>query len=86
MKDRFNDGLPKESGVPKLAFKLADTELLRLIPECFNPTYEQADNNGPGDDLWDKGIDFPNATTTGTSGSATSRVLHRGQDDRRSVG
>jgi hypothetical protein len=52
-------GLPKENGMPKLAFKLSDTALLQLIPECFSPKSAHSDNKGPVEDLWDKGIEFP---------------------------
>jgi len=49
-------GLPRDNGVPKLAFKLTDKASLKLIPECFQTKVEPFDNRGPGDDLWDEQI------------------------------
>jgi hypothetical protein len=65
-KTRFAADLPKENGIPKLAFKLGDPSLIGLIPECFAAKESHADNNGPVNDLWDKGIDFPNQNAEGT--------------------
>ncbi len=65
VKDRFKAGLPKDAGVQKLSIKLSDTELLRLIPECFKSDYSQADIKGPVTDLWDRGIDFPERKAEG---------------------
>jgi hypothetical protein len=65
--------LPKENGMPKLAFKLsADRELVKLIPECFTAKSSHADNKGPVYDLWDKGIDLPNKNP---EGSLLERVI-----------
>jgi hypothetical protein len=65
--DEFKrSSLPKEGGVQKLAFRLSDSELLKLIPECFKSDYQQFDNKGPVTDLWDKGIELPKQKTDGT--------------------
>ncbi|HSQ58104.1 MAG TPA: hypothetical protein VLM40_20435 [Gemmata sp.] len=56
---RFNDpvvGLPRENGVPKLAFKSTDRELIKLIPECFRTVRTSGDVRGPVDDLWDEQV------------------------------
>jgi LPXTG-motif cell wall-anchored protein len=66
VKERFNEHLPKEGGVQKLSFHLADTELLKLIPDCFISDYQQFNNKGPVTDLWDKGIEFPKRNDSGT--------------------
>jgi hypothetical protein len=66
VKEQFASYLPKEAGAQRLAFKIADTELLRLIPECFKSDYQQFNNKGPVTDLWDKGIDIPKRNDTGT--------------------
>jgi hypothetical protein len=48
--------LPKEGGVQRLAFKLADKEGLRLIPECMITRTQNNQNRGPVNDLWDKPV------------------------------
>jgi hypothetical protein len=58
-RSRLMGFLPKDNAMPKLAFKLTDSEYLKLIPECFATKSAHADNKGPVYDLWDKGIDFP---------------------------
>ncbi len=65
VKERLAAALPKENGVPKLAFRLADRDLIGLIPECMK-TEERNDNNrGRADDLWDKGFTWPESLTPG---------------------
>ncbi len=52
--------LPREDTTQKLAFKLSDKELLRLIPECCpERAPDRQDIRGPVHDLWDKNIEFP---------------------------
>ncbi|MBN9117742.1 MAG: VWA domain-containing protein [Planctomycetes bacterium] len=51
--------LPKEAGVPRLAFKITDTELLRLVPECMGVQKVQHQNRGPVRDVWDRGVTMP---------------------------
>jgi hypothetical protein len=52
--------LPREGTTQKLAFKLSDKELLRLIPECCpERAPDRQDIRGPVHDLWDKNIEFP---------------------------
>jgi hypothetical protein len=58
--------LPKDNGMPKLAFKLSDTAILKKIPDCFMPKSAHADNKGPVHDLWDKGIVLPNKDLDGS--------------------
>jgi hypothetical protein len=58
-RDRFKIALPKEGAVQKLAFRLSDADLLRLIPDCFESKHERQDIKGPVTDLWDRGIEFP---------------------------
>jgi hypothetical protein len=55
-RDALKAGLPKEAGVPKLAFRLADKQLLKLIPECFKTVPSRTDVRGPVEDLWDEKI------------------------------
>jgi hypothetical protein len=55
----LGSGLPKEAGMPKLAFKLTDRKLLALIPECMKPERRNSQNRGPVNDLWDRGITMP---------------------------
>jgi hypothetical protein len=57
LKNEFSS-LPKDNGVPKLFFKLND-DLLRKVPDCFTTKETRADNRGPMNDLWDRGIEFP---------------------------
>lgn len=66
VKDQMKESLPREAGVQKLQFALKQTELLKLIPECFKADYQRFDNKGPVTDLWDKGIDFPRQNSDGT--------------------
>ncbi len=49
----FGNRLPKEAGMPRLAFKLTDRELLRLIPDCIRAEKSVLQNRGPTQDLWD---------------------------------
>jgi hypothetical protein len=65
-KAEFANGLPKDNGMPRLAFRLSDTRLLSKIPECFVAKSAHADNKGPVYDLWDKGIVLPNKNSEGT--------------------
>ncbi|HUR54114.1 MAG TPA: hypothetical protein VMZ71_08280 [Gemmataceae bacterium] len=58
------EGLPKEQGTPKLAFKLTDTSLLALIPECMNTEKSEINNRGRADALWDRGWDVPHNWTS----------------------
>ena len=58
------DGLPKERGVPKLAFKLTDPAMLALIPECMNTEKSEVNNRGKADTLWDKGWNVPPSWTS----------------------
>ncbi len=51
--------LPKEGGVQRLAFRLGDTEMLKLIPECMKTEKRSTQNRGPVNDLWDRGFDMP---------------------------
>ena len=53
--------LPKEAGVPKLAFKVTERELLAYIPECMKTEKRQMQNRGPINDLWDRGVTMPTA-------------------------
>jgi hypothetical protein len=57
----FGNELPREAvgGVPKLAFRIGDRKLLPQIPECMKTMKTTAQNRGPVDDLWDKGITMP---------------------------
>ncbi len=65
VKSDLAGSLPKDNGVPKLAFKLGETELLKLIPDCFVTKESRADNRGPMNDLWDRGIEFPDRKDEG---------------------
>jgi hypothetical protein len=66
VKEKLIKGLPKDNGVPKLAFKLGDRELLKLIPECCpERTPDRQDIRGPVHDLWDNGIELPVRNTEG---------------------
>ena len=49
-------GLPRENGVPKLAFRVTDKGLIKLIPECFRTQKDSKDVRGPVDDLWDEQV------------------------------
>src|SRR5207249_9877897 len=52
---------PKEAGATRLAFKIADRELIGMIPECMITQKVQNQNRGPVNDLWDKGVTMPTA-------------------------
>jgi hypothetical protein len=62
--EKLNAYLPKESGIPKLAFKLSDKEPIGLIPECMVSLKVTADNRGKSEDLWDKGFTIPESSAT----------------------
>ena len=53
--------LPKEAGVPRLAFKINETEAQKLIPACMTTEKRQTQNRGPINDLWDRGYTMPTA-------------------------
>jgi hypothetical protein len=57
--------LPRENGVTKLAFDLADPETVALIPECMKSDERHTQTRGPVNDLWDKGVTFAEAGTFG---------------------
>lgn len=59
VKERLAAGLPKESGITKLAFKLGDKELLGLLPECMKIEFKNLNNRGEQDHLWDRGFVIP---------------------------
>ncbi|MBA4189634.1 MAG: hypothetical protein C0467_16740 [Planctomycetaceae bacterium] len=56
VRSAFAAGLPKEGGMAKLAFKLSDKALIKLIPECFKTDTRRYDHRGPVEDLWDEKI------------------------------
>lgn len=58
VKAELGSKLPKEAGVPRLAFRIADKELLRLIPDCMTVQRVSQQNRGPVRDLWDKPLKF----------------------------
>lgn len=58
VKSEFGNRLPKEGGMPRLAFKLADRELLRLIPDCIKAEKSSMQNRGPVQDLWDRPVNL----------------------------
>ena len=66
VQDAFKNDLPRSGGVQKLCFKLDQRELLKEIPDCFTSKSERAENRGPVNDLWDKGIDLPKKKSDGT--------------------
>ena len=51
--------------MPKLAFKLSDKALLKLIPECFKTDTRRYDHRGPVEDLWDEKIALLNIDNPG---------------------
>ncbi len=65
VKNTFATRLPKDNGVPKLAFKMNERELINLIPECFRTEERKFDTRGPVNDLWDKGVDLPDRKEDG---------------------
>ncbi|MCE9568128.1 MAG: hypothetical protein K8U57_39500 [Planctomycetes bacterium] len=58
VKSAFTNGLPKEGATTKLAFKITDKNLLKLIPECFKTDSRRYDHRGPVEDLWDEKLAF----------------------------
>lgn len=48
----------------RLAFKFADQESLKLIPEALKPDVKVARNRGAVEDYWDKGVELPRALTS----------------------
>lgn len=63
---KLSNGLPKENGTPKLAFKLTDKELIKLIPECFKSDPANNTVKGPTDDLWDERVALFDINSKGT--------------------
>jgi hypothetical protein len=78
VKSEFGKNLPKEGGMPRLAFKLADREMLRLIPDCLQTVKSSAQNRGPVQDLWDRPVNL-DATRwpvlTGLEGLAAAALV-----------
>lgn len=64
VKDRLARDLPKQGGKTKLAFRLADRDLLGLIPECMGVREVKQDVRGKAEDLWDQGVAVPPAWTS----------------------
>ncbi len=56
VKQALMSGLPQDGGVPKLAFKLSEKSLLKIIPECFKTETQRFDIRGPIEDLWDERV------------------------------
>jgi hypothetical protein len=75
----FADYLPREGAVQKLAFKLADAELLKLVPESFKTEERRAENRGPMNDLWDKPPPYPNWEPQSESLQWVKRNLYDGK-------
>ena len=75
-KDKLASGLPKENGKAKLAFKLAERELLALIPECINAKEANSNNRGKADDLWDKGFVVPEHLTPSWLGKFPQQISY----------
>ena len=71
VKDRLARDLPKEAGTPKLLFRLADRELLGLIPECMGVREVNDNVRGRAEDLWDQGFAVPPSLTAGLKGPQT---------------
>jgi hypothetical protein len=63
VKDKLARDLPKEGGRAKLAFKLADRDLIALIPDCMDVRQDNVNNRGKAEDLWDKGFELPESLT-----------------------
>ncbi len=51
-------GSEKDPTKVKLAFKLAETEKLMLIPACLDAKQQTLKSRGPVEDLWDKPLKF----------------------------
>ena len=62
--EKLAAGLPKEGGVPKLAFKVSDSRMIELIPDCMVSLKVTADNRGKSEDLWDQGFTIPESAAT----------------------
>jgi len=73
-KARLARDLPREGGVARLAFKLADRELLGLVPECMGNRENTAENRGKADDLWDRGFEVPDSVVPSWLGRPPHRV------------
>ena len=65
--------------MPKLAFKLADKGLIKLIPECFKTETQRFDNRGPTEDLWDEKVKIADIDNPGTQ----AWLNRRGFSDRK---
>lgn len=50
--------LPRDGAIQKLAFRLADREALKLIPQCMKTEKRQSQTRGPVHELWDRGFVF----------------------------
>ena len=74
--ERLTRELPKEAGVPKLAFKLTDKELLAFIPECMGHREVNDNNRGKAEDLWDQGFVIPDEYTPSWVGKAPLQVSY----------
>ncbi|HEX4607144.1 MAG TPA: hypothetical protein VH092_02980 [Urbifossiella sp.] len=75
-KARLARELPKDGGVTRLAFKLADRDLLALIPECMGNRENTAENRGKADDLWDRGVEVPDGAVPSWLGRPPFRVSY----------
>ncbi len=51
-------GSEKDATKVKLAFKLAETDKLELIPQCIDAKFQTSRSRGPVEDIWDDGPTF----------------------------
>jgi hypothetical protein len=64
VKEQFLARLPKDDGKTKLAFRLADKELVATIPDCLKAESQSYRSRGPMKDLWDIGVTLPDWATS----------------------
>ena len=74
--DKLTAYLPKEGGVPKLAFKVNDYQQVALIPDCMYHRENTSNNRGKSDDLWDKGFTLPESSFTALFGKGPQTISY----------
>jgi len=74
--DRLAKDLPKEGGATKLAFKVTEHELIKLIPDTMVSLKVTADNRGKSDDIWDKGFTIPENSFTALFGKGPQTISY----------
>jgi hypothetical protein len=63
-KKKLMEQLPKLDGATKLAFRIGQKDLVRLIPDCMTAQEKRDKVLGKTEDVWDRGLTLPTWLTS----------------------